>query len=86
MYFRSQMSDLAIKVFQKKTEGDMSSDLKRKISSNSQPRDQLRGNQSLRLKKSNSEASGSDSSAHLSDLPYQRKTELQFQKSDECKV
>ena len=76
MLLRSQMSDLVIKGLQKKTEGYMSSDLKRKsvLTLNSEINSE--GDQSLRQKKSNSEASVSDSIARPSDLPHQRKTEL----------
>ena len=42
MLLRSQMSDLVIKVLQKKTEGYMSSDLKRKSVQTLNPEDQLR--------------------------------------------
>ena len=65
---------------QKKTEGDMSSDLK--ISSNSQPRDQLR----RRSVSQDEEIKFRSSCFRTCYLSHQWKTKPYFQKSDECIV
>ena len=79
MHLRCQMSDLLIKVLQKKTEGYLSSDLKRKsvLTLNSEINSE--GDQSFRQENSNSEVPSSDSIASCSDLPRQRKIQLQIQ-------
>ena len=60
MLLRSQMSDLVKKALQRKTEGYMSSDLKRKSVQTLNPEINSEGDQFLRQKKSNSEAPVSD--------------------------
>ena len=86
MLLRSQMSDLVIKVLQKKTEGYMSSDLKRKSVQTLNPEINSEGDQSLRQKKSKFRSSYLRFCCWFLLSSTSKKDRVALSNSDECSV